>query len=102
MRAYDGNFDALKVSYSKDLFFYRAKDKGCAECDKSSYRGRTAIHELLLGTDPMKKMIQNRANMGELRVQAVKDGMTTLMQDGIRKVLMGQTDLVQVRKVCIR
>ncbi|MEE9610923.1 MAG: GspE/PulE family protein [Desulfatiglandales bacterium] len=102
VRAYDGNFDALKVSYNKDLFLYRAKDKGCAECGKTGYLGRTAIHELLLGTDAMKKMIQDRANMGELRAQAVKDGMTTLMQDGIRKVLMGQTDFVQVRKVCIR
>jgi len=40
--------------------------------------------------------------MEELRKQAMKDGMTTLMQDGIRKVLLGQTDMIQVRKVCIK
>jgi type II secretory ATPase GspE/PulE/Tfp pilus assembly ATPase PilB-like protein len=50
----------------------------------------------------MKSLIQSRAKMEELRKQAMKDGMTTLMQDGIRKVLLGQTDMIQVRKVCIK
>jgi type II secretory ATPase GspE/PulE/Tfp pilus assembly ATPase PilB-like protein len=40
--------------------------------------------------------------MEELRTQAIKDGMTTLMQDGIRKVCLGLTDLIQVRRVCIK
>jgi type II secretory ATPase GspE/PulE/Tfp pilus assembly ATPase PilB-like protein len=40
--------------------------------------------------------------MEEIRQQAIKDGMTTLMQDGIRKTLVGMTDLMQVRKVCIK
>jgi type II secretory ATPase GspE/PulE/Tfp pilus assembly ATPase PilB-like protein len=40
--------------------------------------------------------------MEEIRKQAMKDGMATLMQDGIRKVFLGDTDLVQVRKVCIK
>jgi type II secretory ATPase GspE/PulE/Tfp pilus assembly ATPase PilB-like protein len=47
-------------------------------------------------------LVQNRAKMEKLRFQAIKDGMTTLMQDGIRKTLLGQTDLTQVRKVCIK
>ena len=50
----------------------------------------------------MKTLIQTRAKMEDLRAQAVKDGMTTLMQDGIRKVFLGITDLIQVRKVCIK
>jgi len=40
--------------------------------------------------------------MEEIRAQAIKDGMTTLMQDGIRKTFVGMTDLMQVRKVCIK
>jgi type II secretory ATPase GspE/PulE/Tfp pilus assembly ATPase PilB-like protein len=55
-----------------------------------------------VGTDPIKHLIQNRAKMEDLRSQAVKEGMTTLMQDGIRKVCQGLTDFSQVRKVCIR
>jgi len=39
--------------------------------------------------------------MEEIRDQAMADGMTTLMQDGVRKVFLGQTDLIQVRKVCM-
>ena len=60
------------------------------------------IHELLSGTDTMKALIQRRAKMEEIRDQAVLDGMTTLKQDGIEKIFSGYTDLLQVRKVCIK
>ena len=60
------------------------------------------IHELLVGTDPMKKLIQSKAKMEDIRNQAINDGMTTLKQDGIEKVFGGFTDLLQVRKVCIK
>ena len=100
MRAYDGDFERLGVKYSDDFFLYKAK--GCPHCGNLGYRGRTAIHELLVCTNEIKRMIQNRAKVDELRIQAAKEGMTTLMQDGIRKVLEGVTDLMQVRKVCIR
>jgi len=49
----------------------------------------------------MKSLIQNKAKMEDIREQAVADGMRTLMQDGIRKIFLGQTDLIQVRKVCM-
>jgi type II secretory ATPase GspE/PulE/Tfp pilus assembly ATPase PilB-like protein len=100
VRAYDGDFDALGFPYTDDLTIYRAN--GCGRCNKTGYRGRTGIVELLDATDEMKALIQGKAPMEELRDQAVKDGMTTLMQDGIRKVFLGQTDLPQVRKVCIK
>lgn len=100
VRAYEGDFDTLGVKYKDDFFLYRAN--GCPQCGNTGYRGRTGIHELLVGSDDMKSLIQNRARMEELRSQAIKDGMTTLMQDGIRKVCLGLTDLIQVRKVCIR
>jgi type II secretory ATPase GspE/PulE/Tfp pilus assembly ATPase PilB-like protein len=60
------------------------------------------IHELLMGTDEMKRLIQDKAQMEFIREQAVEDGMTTLKQDGIEKVFAGHTDLKEVRKVCIR
>jgi type II secretory ATPase GspE/PulE/Tfp pilus assembly ATPase PilB-like protein len=100
VRAYEGDFDSLGFEYNDDFFLYRAK--GCPMCGNSGYRGRTAIHELLVGTDSLKSLIQNRAKMELLRKQAIKDGMTTLMQDGIRKVCLGLTDLIQVRRVCIK
>jgi len=100
VRAYEGDFDSLGFEYNDDFFLYRPK--GCPMCGNSGYRGRTAIHELLVGTDSLKSLIQNRAKMEALRKQALKDGMTTLMQDGIRKVCLGLTDFIQVRKVCIK
>jgi type II secretory ATPase GspE/PulE/Tfp pilus assembly ATPase PilB-like protein len=88
------------VSYSPQLRLCRPK--GCARCGGSGYKGRMGIHELLVGTDDMKRMIQRRASVEEMRKQAVAEGMTTLLQDGIIKVLRGHTDFQQVRAVCIK
>jgi type II secretory ATPase GspE/PulE/Tfp pilus assembly ATPase PilB-like protein len=55
-----------------------------------------------MGTDQMKKLIQNNSPIKVLRDQALKDGMTTLKQDGIDKIFGGNCDLLQVRKVCIK
>jgi type II secretory ATPase GspE/PulE/Tfp pilus assembly ATPase PilB-like protein len=100
IRAYEGDFDALGYTYNDDLVLF--KPKGCNKCGNTGYRGRTGLHELIVGADELKSLIQSRAKMEELREQAIKDGMTTLMQDGIRKTLEGDTDLLQVRKVCIK
>jgi type II secretory ATPase GspE/PulE/Tfp pilus assembly ATPase PilB-like protein len=100
VRAYDGDFDALGFPYANDLMLHKAN--GCSKCNNSGYKGRTGLHEILVGTPEMQNKIQVRARMEELRDQAIKDGMTTLMQDGIRKVFLGQTDFMQVRKVCMK
>ncbi len=99
VRSYAGNFDALGFPYSEDLVLHKAK--GCEKCN-NGYRGRTAIVELLEGSDEIKTLIQSKAVMERIREEAVKGGMTTLMQDGIRKVFLGLTDIQQVRKVCIK
>ncbi|MCP4745744.1 MAG: GspE/PulE family protein [Desulfobacteraceae bacterium] len=93
-------FERTNIKYNNDLFL--CKPVGCDVCNGTGYRGRMGIHEMLTGTDTMKKIIQNRAEMKIIREQAVADGMTTLKQDGIEKVLAGHTDLMQVRKVCIK
>jgi len=90
----------VDIPYSDDLKLY--KPEGCDICNNTGYRGRMAIHELLTGTDEMKKLIQLQSKMEDLRDQAVTDGMTTLKQDGIDKIFGGKADLLQVRKVCIK
>ncbi|MFH1122872.1 MAG: GspE/PulE family protein [Pseudomonadota bacterium] len=100
VRAYSGDFDALGFRYSDDLILHRAK--GCEKCGNTGYKDRMAIVELLDGTDKIKALIQSKATMETLRTQAMQEGMRTLMQDGIRKVFLGLTDLQQVRKVCIK
>jgi type II secretory ATPase GspE/PulE/Tfp pilus assembly ATPase PilB-like protein len=93
-------FEKLEIPYSDDLVLY--KGMGCQACSNTGYRGRMGLHELLMGTDEMKRLIQQQAQMEFIREQAVADGMTTLKQDGIEKVFGGHTDLKEVRKVCIK
>jgi type II secretory ATPase GspE/PulE/Tfp pilus assembly ATPase PilB-like protein len=94
------HWDRLGVRYSSDFRIYRPK--GCARCTGSGYKGRMGIHEMLVATDEIKRAIQRRDTVENLRKQAIKDGMTTLLQDGIEKVLQGHTDFKQVRAVCIK
>jgi type II secretory ATPase GspE/PulE/Tfp pilus assembly ATPase PilB-like protein len=82
------------------LRFYRAV--GCDKCNKSGYKGRVGLHELLVADDDSKRLIQERARVSELFVSAVANGMRTLKMDGMEKILMGLTDLKQVRSVCIK
>ena len=79
---------------------YRAK--GCETCGGTGYRGRVGLHELLTGSDRIKKQIQEHARVAELFATAVNEGMRTLKMDGIEKVMAGVTDLKQVRAVCIK
>ncbi|MBA4423206.1 MAG: type II secretion system protein E [Syntrophus sp. (in: bacteria)] len=85
-------------SYSPDLRLM--KKVGCDICNGSGYRGRVAIHELFLSTEEIKKAIRHRANADELRLMALKDGMKTLIMDGIQKVFQGITDLEEILQVC--
>jgi type II secretory ATPase GspE/PulE/Tfp pilus assembly ATPase PilB-like protein len=75
---------------------------GCEACGGSGYKGRVGLHELLLGTDSIKKLIQEHARVAEVLAVALNEGMRTLKQDGVEKVLQGITDMHQVRAVCIK
>ena len=80
--------------------FYRAV--GCDKCNKSGYKGRVGLHELLVADDDVKKLIQERARVAELFAASVEGGMRTLKMDGMEKIMMGLTDLKMVRSVCIK
>jgi type II secretory ATPase GspE/PulE/Tfp pilus assembly ATPase PilB-like protein len=75
---------------------------GCDSCSDSGYKGRLGLHELLIATDTIKKNIQEHARVAEMLVTALGEGMRTLKQDGVEKVLEGITDMKQVRTVCIK
>ncbi len=78
---------------------YRAV--GCTECNKG-YRGRIGLHELMLGTDAVKRLLVEHSRVSALLGAALDDGMLTLKMDGIEKVFAGLTDIKMVRAVCIR
>jgi type II secretory ATPase GspE/PulE/Tfp pilus assembly ATPase PilB-like protein len=90
----------LEVKDRRKLELYRAT--GCDDCDMSGYRGRIGLHELLIVSDTLRAMIVRKAPVDEVREAAIAEGMATLMQDGIWKVLEGHTDMRQVRAVCMR
>ncbi len=75
---------------------------GCDVCGGTGYKGRVGLHELLVGSDSVKKHIQEHSRVAEILATALAEGMHTLKQDGIEKVLQGITDVHQVRAVCIK
>ena len=92
--------EAHGYRWSDSLELYESR--GCDRCDGKGYRGRIAIHELLLGTDAIKRRIQKGARVPKILARAKQEGMTTLVQDGILKVLQGVTDYRQVKAAAIR
>ena len=92
-------FKTSGFEYSPDIVLYRPL--GCEKCANSGYSGRMGIYELMTGTPEIKRMIKRQASTEALYEQAMKDGMSTLKQDGILKVLQGHTDIQEVRRVCI-
>ena len=73
------------------------RPKGCKACDRTGYKGRMGVYELLVADDAIKRLIQRRAPITEIAGAAMATGMRTLKQDGIEKVLQGLTDISQVR-----
>jgi type II secretory ATPase GspE/PulE/Tfp pilus assembly ATPase PilB-like protein len=75
------------------------KAVGCEKCGGTGYRGRMGIHELLVGTPTMRELISKRGTVTDIRNLAIKEGMRTLMQDGVIKIIQGKSDLKQLLKV---
>jgi len=73
--------------------------RGCPVCRQSGYRGRMAIHELLVVSDAMREMIARRAPEQEMRAAARGAGMRSMMEDGIAKAARGLTTLEEVLRV---
>ena len=103
----EGSFKAIYQGWVKSfgdakgqLTLYKAT--GCDKCNNTGYKGRVGLHELMEGTEAIKKNIQEHARVAEMFATALEDGMHTLKQDGIEKVLQGVTDMKQVRTVCIK
>jgi len=73
---------------------------GCPACDHSGYKGRVGVYELLVATPAIKSAIQSRASSAEILQRAIDNGMVTLEQDAIEKILQGELDLKQVQASC--
>ena len=69
---------------------------GCGHCEGTGYRGRMGLHELLVADEGLRVLIRRRAGAADLQAAGLATGMATLRQDGIEKVLAGDTDLPEV------
>ena len=72
---------------------------GCRACRQTGFRGRQGIFELMVTGDTIRELCVQRANASAIRNQALKEGMTTLRQDGWRKVQQGITTIDEVARV---
>ncbi|MCU1245703.1 MAG: ral secretion pathway protein, partial [Acidobacteria bacterium] len=93
-------FHRTGVTYSPDLVLY--KPKGCQVCTGSGFKGRMGVHELLAGTDEVKRAVQRRAPIDELRKIAQDQGMRTLLQDALEKMFKGVCDYKQARAIAVK
>ena len=90
----------LGIEYSSEWGLYRGR--GCESCNRTGFKGRIPLHELLLPSEGIKQLIQTRSRTVEILTHAMTEGMATLIQDGIRKVLKGFTTYRQVRAVAMK
>ena len=96
MHEFGPGFEKYAHEFLNKPVLYQAR--GCRHCT-GGYKGRIGIHELMLSSEYLKNLIKYREPTEKIREQAIKDGMLTLKQDGILKVLQGITDMSQVRAV---
>ncbi|HEY6559233.1 MAG TPA: ATPase, T2SS/T4P/T4SS family [Polyangiaceae bacterium] len=107
----DDELEEMRSAYGPELFeqdfgelrgFSMQRAKGCQVCGNSGYKGRIGLHELLVGNEDIQKAIVRKGSVDEIRRLSIEGGMRTLLQDGISKVVSGDTDLKQVFAVCSR
>jgi type II secretory ATPase GspE/PulE/Tfp pilus assembly ATPase PilB-like protein len=92
-------FKSLMIEYNSNFKLHRCQ--GCEKCSGSGYKGRMGIHELIEGSPEIKLLIKRQATSTDLAKQAIKQGTTTLKQDGIQKVFQGITNIKEVRRVSV-
>jgi len=95
-----GYWERLGVEYGDNFVLYRGR--GCEVCNKTGFKGRVPLHELLVGSEDVKGRIQSKARSAEILSVAMREGMVTLVQDGIQKVLRGVTTYRQIRAVAMK
>jgi type IV pilus assembly protein PilB len=86
----------LKAEDAAGKSFYYGK--GCQECNDTGYRGRKGVFELLLISDPIRKLINERAPSVVIRQKAIELGMRTLREDGLRAIFDGDSTIEEVTK----
>ena len=75
------------------------RGRGCEKCSYSGYKGRTAIHEIMVINEQIRTLVLDREPASLIKRKARESGMHTLREDGFEKVLLGQTTVEEVMRV---
>ncbi|MCK5632974.1 Flp pilus assembly complex ATPase component TadA, partial [bacterium] len=89
----------LSQKEAKDITFYKAN--GCIECNNTGFKGRLAVFEIMEMTNDIARLTMDRANTASIKNQAQKNGMTLLLEDGVRKIAQGLTTIEEVLSVAM-
>ena len=87
--------DRFNQNYSVTLY----RPVGCPECDHNGYRGRLSIQEFLVMSDDLRRLVMSHAQARQIEEQALKEGMRTMYDDGLRKAVAGLTTIEEVLRV---
>ena len=83
----------------KDITLYRAK--GCNKCNNTGYRGRIGLYEHMIVSEDIERLTIERASTEEIKKVAISEGMITLQEDGLEKVIKGMTSLEEIMRVVV-
>ncbi|MGQ0550017.1 MAG: GspE/PulE family protein, partial [Armatimonadota bacterium] len=81
----------------EEVVFYRGQ--GCEHCRGGGYKGRVGIFELMVLSDPIRDLIVHRAPANEIKALAIREGMRTLRDDGLEKVITGVSTIDEILRV---
>lgn len=91
--------EAMGVESDEPLTLYRPK--GCPKCNNTGYKGRVGLYEVMLMSEAIEKLTVERATAEEIKRVAIEEGMLTLREDGISKVVQGHTSYEEILRVVV-
>ena len=91
--------DSLSTSEGKISRIWKAHDHGCANCNKTGYKGRIGIYEVLHNSENIQKLIVANSTSEVINQQSIKEGMVSMQLDGFIKALRGQTTIEEILRV---
>ncbi|MDD3145648.1 MAG: ATPase, T2SS/T4P/T4SS family, partial [Candidatus Gracilibacteria bacterium] len=87
------------IKNKEELLLFKSSETGCKNCNNTGYNGRIGLYEILEITEKLETLILNNASRLQLEIQAIGDGMVPIKDDGLLKVILGETSLEELLSV---
>ncbi|HCC69309.1 MAG TPA: type II secretion system protein GspE, partial [Nitrospiraceae bacterium] len=94
-----GELKAMGLTGLEESVKTAFKGTGCPICNNTGYLGRTTIGEIFIVSDDIRELIYSGASVGAIKEVAIRNGMTTIRENGIRKAIAGITTFVEILRV---